>query len=234
MATGVTDSAGHAAFADLLRAPLSRALAPGAIEWLSAEIDRQRGAPDERRLAIALGLASRKIGRLELSLTADEAATARRLRAGWQPELWAADEAARVLILMASHGGDDQAFAARVDRLCTTAEVTEYIAYLKGFAVFPAAKLLYRRAREGVRSAITPVFAAIVCHNPYPFDHFDDDAWNQMVVKAVFSGTPIETIFGLHKRRNPEVVQMLKDLIAERRAASRPLPEAVHAYVDHD
>ena len=103
----------------------------------------------------------------------------------------------------ASHHGDDQAFAARVDRLCTTAEVTEYIAYLKGFAIFPAPKLLYGRAREGVRSAITPVFAAIACHNPYPFDHFDEDAWNQMVVKCVFNGAPIETIVGLQERRNP-------------------------------
>lgn len=224
-------SAAHLAFIEFLLGPLSRVLAPGPLEWLNAEIDRQRTAADERRLAIALGLASRKIGRVELSLTADEAATAQRLRAGWQPELWAADEAARILILMASHGGDDPAFATRVDRLCTTAEVTEYIAYLKGFAIFPAAALLYGRAREGVRSAITPVFAAIACHNPYPFDHFDADAWNQMVVKAVFSGTPIETIFGLHERRNPEVMRMLRDLVSERRAAGRPLPDAVHAYV---
>jgi len=219
---------------DLLSGPLSRTLAPAAMEWLNAEIKRQRGAADERRLAIALGLASRKIGRMQLALTDDEMAAARRLRAGWQPELWAADEAARILILSASHHGDDQAFATRVDRLCTTAEVTEYIAYLKGFAIFPAAKLLYGRAREGVRSAITPVFAAIACHNPYPFDHFDADAWNQMIVKAVFNGTPIETIFGLQERRNPEVVQMMRDLISERRAAGRPLPDAVHAYVDRN
>lgn len=216
---------------EFLLGPLSRALSPAAIDWLTAEIERQRAGADERRLAIALGLASRKIGRVELSLAADETAKAHQLRAGWQPELWAADEAARILILIASHRGDDQAFAARVDRLCTTAEVTEYIAYLKGFAILPAPKLLYARAREGVRSAITPVFAAIACHNPYPFDHFDEDAWNQMVVKGVFNGVPIETIVGLQERRNPEVVQMLGDLVAERRAASRPLPEAVHAYV---
>jgi len=231
MVTEATAKPPASAFADFLLAPLSRVLAPGLREWLNAEIDRQRTAADERRLAIALGLASRKIGRVELPLTADEAATAPRLRADWQPELWAADEAARILILMASHGGDDAAFAGRVDRLCATAEVTEYIAYLKGFAIFPAAALLYGRAREGVRSAITPVFAAIACHNPYPFDHFDADAWNQMVVKAVFSGTPIETICGLHERRNPEVLQMLRDLVSERRAAGRPLPDAVHAYV---
>jgi hypothetical protein len=225
------ENAAQSAFVDFLLASLARVLAPESLQWLRAEIDRQRTALDERRLAIALGLTSRKIGRVELSLNVNEAAAAQRLRAGWQPQLWAADEAARILILMASHGGDDQAFAARVDRLCTTAEVTEYIAYLKGFAIFPAPRSLYGRAREGVRSAITPVFAAIACHNPYPFDHFDEEAWNQMVVKCVFNGVPIETIAGLHERRNPEVVQMLRDLVAERQAASRPLPEAVHAYV---
>jgi hypothetical protein len=221
-------------FTDVLLGVLSRVLAPDALAWLRAEIDRQRTAADERRLAIALGLASRKIARVELSLNPDEAATARQLRAAWQPELWSADEAARILILGASHGGDDQAFAARVDRLCSTAEVSEHIAYLKGFAIFPASKLLYGRAREGVRSAITPIFAAIACHNPYPFDHFDEDAWNQMVVKAVFNGVPIETIVGLRERRNPDVVQMMRDLVSERRAAGRPLPDAVHAYVDRN
>jgi len=213
--------------------PLSRLLAPAAMDWLGTEIERQRGAADERRLAIALGLTGRKVGRAQLSLTADEAAMARRLRAGWQPELWSADEAARVLILAASHR-DDQEFAARVERLCVTAEITEYIAYLKGFAILPAANLLHERAREGVRSSITPVFAAIACHNPYPFDHFDDAAWNQMVVKCVFTGAPIESIVGLRERRNPAVVQMLRDLVAERQAASRPLPDAVHAYVAGD
>lgn len=222
------------AITDLLLKPLSRVLAPDALAWVTVEIDRQRNAVNERGLAIAIGLASRKIGRVELSLTADEVGAARRLRANWQPELWTADEAARILILGASHRGDDHAFAASVDRLCTTAEVIEYIACLKGFAVFPAAKLLYGRAREGVRSAITPVFEAIACRNPYPFEHLDEDAWNQMVVKCVFNGVPIERIVGLRERRNPKVLQMLRDLVSERHAASRPLPESVHAYVDYD
>ncbi len=121
-----------------------------------------------------------------------------------------------------------------MDRLCTTAEVTEHIAYLKGFAIFPGGELLYGRAREGVRSAITAVFAAIACHNPYPFDHFDADAVEPDGREGVFNGTPIETIFGLQERRNAEVVQMMRDLVSERRAAGRPLPDAVHAYVDRN
>jgi hypothetical protein len=52
-----------------------------------------------------------------------------------------------------------------------------------------------------------------------------------MVVKCVFTDAPIDCIVGLRERRNPELVQMLRDLIAERHAAGRPLPQAVHAYV---
>ncbi len=123
------------------------------------------------------------------------------------------------------------AFAARVDRLCTTAEVTEHVACLKGFAVFPAARELHDRAREGVRSSTATDIRSDRSHNPYPFDYFDEAAWNQMVVKCVFVECPIETIVGLDERRNPELIQMLRDFISERHAAGRSLPEAVHNYI---
>lgn len=215
----------------LLRQWLGRVLTAEARQWLDAEIDRQQGSADERRLLIALGLATRKVGRTSLGLGEEDIRAARAARPGWQPELWSSDEAARIALLLASHRGDDQAFAARIERLCATAEVAEHAACLKGFAVFPAGQLLHSRAREGVRSAMQPVFEAIACRNPYPADYFDQDAWNQMVVKCVFVGSALEAISALHERKNPELVRMLEDLIAERRSAGRPVPQAVLDYV---
>ena len=215
---------------DFLHAALARNLAPETMSWLDGELDRQRAAIDERRLGISLGLAGRKIGRRELPLADDELATAERLRPRWRPDTWGADEAARIAILLATYRDDDRAFAARVDRLCTTAEISEHVAFLKGFAVFPAVRELHDRAREGVRSSTRLIFEAIATNNPYPFDYFDQAAWNQMVVKCVFVECPIERIVGLDERRNPELVQMLRDFISERRAAGRPLPDAVHRY----
>jgi hypothetical protein len=222
-----------AAVLDFLRALLSRHLAPEAKDWLEGEIGRQRGGVDERRLAISLGLVGRKIGRKDLALGGDDVTTAQRLRPRWRPDTWGADEAARVAILLAAYHDDDGAFAARIDRLCTTADVTEHVACLKGFAVFPAARELHDRAREGVRSSTRPIFEAIATNNPYPFEHFDTAAWNQMVVKCVFVECPIETIVGLDERRNPELLQMLRDFISERHAAGRSLPDAVHRYAGH-
>jgi hypothetical protein len=219
-----------AAVVSLLRRWVARS-APAGSAWLDAEIQHQQAGLDERKLIIGLGMAGRKIGRADLSLSEDDRLEAGALRAGWQPELWGTDEAARAAILLATYTGDESAFAARVDRLAANAEVTELLAYLKAFAIFPAAKNLHDRAREGVRSSVKPVFEAIACHNPYPLDYFDQAAWNQMVVKAVFVGTSIKHIAGLTERSNPGLRQMLRDLISEREAAGRPVPADVRDYV---
>jgi hypothetical protein len=210
---------------------LAQALSAEAFAWLAQEVERQEASLDERRLGIALGLSGRKLRRTPLALTKENLTTAHALIPGWQPQFWASDEAARVVLLIATHRGDDDAFAARLDRLCVTAEITEHVSYMKGLAIFPAGERLLSRAREGVRSSIAPIFEAIACRNPYPTRHFGTEAWNQMVVKCVFGGTSIDTVVGLHERRNPDLVVMLRDLVAERHAAGRPLPKAVHDFI---
>jgi hypothetical protein len=219
-----------AATSALLLRWLAAALQAEGFSWLSQEIERQR-AGDERRLAVALGLAGRKTGRRELPLTVDDIASAQALRDGWQPQYWGTDDAARAALLLAAYRGDDSAFAARLERLCVTAELTEHVSYMKGLAVFPAGKALLPRGREGVRSSIAPLFEAIACRNPYPRDMFDNDAWNQMVVKCVFGGTPLAAVIGLSERRNDDLIAMLRGLVSERHAAGRPLPAEVHAFI---
>ena len=215
----------------LLRRWLARALAADASAWFDQEIERQQAGTDERKLAVALGLAGRKLRRLELGLAPADVIAAQAVRDAWQPQHWAADEAARVALLLATYQGDDRGFAALLERLCVTAEVTEHVSYMKGLPVFPAGDALLGRAREGVRSSIAPLFEAIACRNPYPRDCFDADAWNQMVVKCVFGGTPLDRVVGLHERRNPDLLIMLRDLVAERHAAGRTLPHDVHDFI---
>jgi len=214
-----------------LRQLLVTTVPADALAWIDAEIAQQLGGLDERRLGIALGVARRKLGRHDIAVSQHFLAGAQDLRQGWQPQFWATDEIARAALLLATYHDDDRAFADRLDKLCATAEVTEHISYLKGLAIFPAGELFYKRAREGVRSSITPLFAAVACHNPYPFNFFDSAAWNQMVVKCVFVGEPLDAIVGLHERRNPELIQMLRDFAAERHSAGRPLPKSVLDFI---
>jgi len=220
-----------AAAVELLLSWLRRRLKPEAAQWLEAEIGHQRNAPDDRRFGIALGLAGRRIGRDDLSLAAADLAVAQKLRRHWRPDTWRTDEAARAALILTTWTGDEEAFAARVEGLCLTGELSEHVACLKGFAVFPAPARLLRRAREATRSSMQPPFEAIACHNPYPADYFDDAAFNQMVVKCVFCGVPIGTVVGLDERRNGELVRMMRDLVSERHAAGRPLPDSVHRWI---
>jgi hypothetical protein len=74
------------------------------------------------------------------------------------------------------------------------------------------------------RTSLDNVFEAIACENPYPRDHFSDNHFNQMVLKAVFVGVALERIAGVRDRTTPDLVRMANDYAAERRAAGRSVP----------
>jgi hypothetical protein len=179
---------------------------------------------------MALGLVGRRVGRAAMVVPAEDAA-ALQTYPGWQPEAWSTDEAARVALLLVAWHNDERTFVARIERLCRTGELNERIACLKGFAVFPVPGLLLGCARDAARSSLQPQFEAIACRNPYPAAQFDNAAFNQMVVKCVFSGVAIETVVGLQERSNPELVRMLVDLVSERKIAGRSIPDSVHRYI---
>jgi hypothetical protein len=65
------------------------------------------------------------------------------------------------------------------------------------------------------------VFEAIALRNPYPAQHFDEAAWNQMILKALFIESSLSPIYGLDQRRNPTLARMAIDYVHERWAARR-------------
>ena len=201
--------------------------------WLSGKADERglawfRGAmndiaqgADERALVTAIGLAPRRLGKADLSLSSIELAEAQGMRPGLDLSDWSMDQLSRIALMAASHQGDDAAFAARFDRFCTTAEINELIALCRGLPLYPSPRLFEPRAREAVRSGMKPVFEAVAHRNPYPHEIFDDNAWNHMVVKALFIGSTLWPIQGLDERANPGLARMLVGLAQERWAAQR-------------
>lgn len=174
--------------------------------------------PNGRELYITLGMIPRRFGKADLALSEGELAEAERLRPGWDPREWSVDEAARVLTL-ASLPPDG--FAARLQGLCRSADVSEAIALYRGLPLYPVQDSLEPIAAEGVRTNIRAVFDAVAHRNPYPRECFSDERWNQMVLKALFIGSPLAPIQGLDERANPELAGMLCDYAHERWAAGR-------------
>jgi hypothetical protein len=206
----------------LLAGWLGARLAPEQTAWLEDQVERIRTARGSGpALALAIGLAPRKLGKADLALSEAERRAAAGLRPGLDPSGWSIDQAARMLFLLASFDGDEVAFAARLDRLLTSGEVGEHIALLRGLPLYPGPARLAARAGEGVRSAMQPVFEAVAHANPFPREQFSEAQWNQMVVKALFIGSRLAPIQGLDQRRNPELAAMLIDYAHERWAAGR-------------
>ena len=144
------------------------------------------------------------------------------LRNGLDPGGWSVDQLARIALMVASYR-DDAGFAERLDQFCATAEINELIALCLGFAVYPVTAPIEPRAREAIRSGMKPVFEALAHRNPYPAEVFTEDHWNQMIVKAIFTGSSLWPIQGLDRRGNPRLARMMVALAQERWAAGRPI-----------
>jgi hypothetical protein len=206
----------------LLSEWIRRAAAPEGAAWLEETLAGLRRDAGERGLVRALGLAPRRLGKADLVLGSDDLTRADALRPGFDPTGLTVDQAARIAFLLAAGRGDD-AFARRLMDLQRTADLSESIAYLRGLPLFPGGPALLSVAAEGVRSAVKPIFEAVAHRNPYPAEVFDERAWNQMVLKALFIGSALAPIRGLHERANPELAEILVDYAHERWAAGRPV-----------
>ncbi len=207
---------------ELIHGWLNRQLPEPAEQWLGAQLTKLAEEPTERGLQIALGMTPRRLGKDDLALSQDDLAAAAAARPGWDPRGWSVDEAARILILVAA-GGRGPAFAKRFTDLCQTADAGEAIALYRGLPLYPDAELLEDQAAEGVRSNMRGTFEAVAHRNPYPRERFDENRWNQMVVKALFIGSTMQPIQGLDERANPTLAKILCDYAHERWAAGRPI-----------
>lgn len=206
----------------LLQQMLAARLDPVASTWLRESVASLAGGGSDRDLYRCISLASRKLGKFALAPDAAALATAAQARPGWEPASWTVDQAGRVLLMLAT-GQDGERFGSRLDALCATADVDELVAFYRGLPLYPDPPRHRARAAEGVRSNMRLVFEAVAHGNPYPAEQLADEAWNQMVLKALFVGSTLHPIVGLDQRANPALARMLGDYAHERWAARRSI-----------
>jgi hypothetical protein len=101
--------------------------------------------------------------------------------------------------------------------------VGEQVTFHRGLPLYPEPERHLWRPRTVAARAIRAVFEAIAHGNPYPAEQFDETAWNQMCLKALFVGTTLHPVVGLDTRHNRALARMMADYAFERWAASRPV-----------
>ena len=190
------------------------------LDWLDGKIEEIVKTANKRTLFTSYSAVPRYLGKQKLNLSEKDLQAAG-LVAGWNPVDMTTDRAGRILLLLSFPSEDSDRYVATLEQIIAAADVEEAIAFYRSLSLLPYPERFKLRAAEGIRTNMTSVFNAVALNNPYPAQYLDDLAWNQMVLKALFVGSPLHPIYGLKRRNNQQLCQMLIDYARERLAAKR-------------
>jgi len=163
----------------------------------------------------------RYTGKDPLALTDEELNEAEHIRLGWHPSHWNIDQAARSLLVSSLSARSKKEYFDKLEKLFISSDMGEAVALYQSLPILSYPEDLRDRAAEGIRSNITSVFNAVALRNPYPADYLDEDAWNQIVLKSLFVGSPLYLIQGIDRRSNENLAHMLVEYAHERWSAGR-------------
>ncbi|MEW9528310.1 EboA domain-containing protein [Microbispora sp. NPDC049125] len=131
---------------------------------------------------------------------------------------WAADEAARAVLLAALPPAE---LPALLETLYEHGSAEEKHAILRALPLLPLGGEAVPLLRDAVRTNDPRLVTAAL--GPYA-RHLDQAAWRQAVLKCVFMGVPLAGIDDLDGRADAELTGMLAGLAEERTAAGRTMP----------
>jgi hypothetical protein len=191
-----------------VRTAVTRALDPAGAAWFAEA--RAQIAADRAALARLFPAVGRKCGRGQL----------------WtdDPELigWTVDDAVRTLLLLGASVED-------VTAVYNYGDATERRAVLRALPLLNLGDGAVPLVQDALRGNDTRLIAAAL--GPYAAEHLPIEAWRTAVLKCVRLGIPLAWVAGLGRRRDAELVRMLRAFADERIAAGRPVPPDVHLVV---
>lgn len=187
-------------------------------QWVAQRLEKIDMAQPARDFYLSFGLAYRHIPRVEVNFDATDRQTLESVYPQFTQNKWTADQLIRLRFMLALPAARNKEI---LEKLFTTADINELIVLYRGLYLLPNARDFTLRAVEGIRTNMASVFDAIALHNPFPAEYFAEEAWNQMVLKAVFMERPIFRIYGLDQRANRKLAKIAQDFAHERWSAGR-------------
>lgn len=218
----------------LLRNIIAQRVRQDGLQWLDQVSEKLTGDQSQRSFYLAFGAVPRKLPKDSMEFHEEEKQTFNTLRKGFNPNNWTIQQAARVLLILSLPHEDCDFFVNTLEQVFDTADINEQVALYASLPLLPYPEAFVNRAAEGIRTNIRDVFDAVVLNNPFPHDFLPENAWNQMVLKAIFTERPLYKIYGLDKRSNSRLARILSDYAHERWAAHRVVtPELWRAVGSH-
>lgn len=189
---------------EAVQAAVTKALEPAGAVWLADA--RAQIAADPAALARLFPAVGRKCGRGQL-WTED-------------PELigWTVDDAVRTLLLVGASLAD-------VNAVYNYGDAAERRAVLRALPLLNLGDAAVPLVLDALRTNDTRLIAAAL--GPYAAEHLPIEAWRQAVLKCVFLGIPLAWVADLDRRKDDELVRMMRAFAEERLAAGRGVPPDV-------
>lgn len=210
---------------------LSQKTEEDSMDWLKNQSKEISKSAKSMKLFLAFGKASRYFDKLTLQVSETQSNKAEKLRKGFTPSSWDKLQTARTVLLLSFPQQDENLWFKTMNQLFETGDMQELKSLYAALPIYPFQDKLTDRAVEGLRTNMTLVFDAVALDNPYPSEYFDERAWNQMVLKAVFMQRPLFLIQHADHRANENLASILIDFAHERWAAGRNVMPELWRYV---
>lgn len=171
----------------------------------------------------AFAAASRKTGKHPINLSSIQEEKIKSIRKNLIIRHWPIDRLSRVWLLLQLDPSEKTAYVNSIESLFRSAEMNELVALYSSLPVLAYPDAWKHRCTEGIRNNIGMVLESVMCENPYPSENLDEGAWNQLVLKALFTEKPIHKIIGIEERANQPLANTISDYAHERWAAHRTI-----------
>ena len=201
---------------------LRRTASGEAMDWLEKECAAQRVNFVQRSFYYAFSGVSRRFDKKGgLELRDEDGASLGAEIPGFMIEGWDQFRLGRVILLLVLAEQSEEVFTETLGKLLGTADLREQGAIYSALPLYPRGETLVEMATDGLRTNIVDVFDSIALGNPFPAQHFSEEAWNQMLLKALFISRPVYRSVGVDDRANAKLAASMSDLAHERWAAGR-------------
>jgi len=213
----------ESSYLDLVR----RRCAPHARAWWDSVLGRQSTPASRGELSKAYSKAVRALGsdRLKFAQQEIDSEHAARFLVFQDRPLHEFGRAALLLFALELLPAEEH--VEFVNNLFMHGDSREQEALLRALSILPDQGRFLVTAVEACRANVQTVFEAIACENPYPGCYFPESNFNQMVLKAIFTGVSLRRVVGLPDRITPTLKGMASDHVKEWAAAGRPVHEDI-------
>lgn len=206
---------------EFLKQSLAAVASAKSMDWLELQVAKVKADKGSMKLFLSFSQASRHFSKQPMVLPIETIQKADEIRSGFTLKNWTGLQTARVILVLEAFSENAEKWFGDMEKLFESADIHEQEALYAALPIYPSQEKFIKRAAEGLRSNMTSVFDAIALNNPYPADYLSEQAWNQMVLKAIFMQRPLYRIVGVEQRQNVNLATTLVDYIHERWSAGR-------------